>query len=51
MDKDQGQWSTVTEVGVFGDLSIADPTVKKVLTEEEQQILIEQTQKENLKNL
>lgn len=42
----------VTEVGVFGDLNIDDPTIKKVKKQEESlDAIIESATAENLKNL
>lgn len=42
--------SIVTEVGVFGELNIEDPTKKKV-KEKEMEALIESVNAENLRNL
>lgn len=41
------EYNIVTEVGVFGDLNIEDPTSKKVKTEDELQELIKDSIEHN----
>jgi hypothetical protein len=50
MDKN-GELNIVTEVGVFGDLNIKDPTKKKVKKIDNLEEVIKETNELNLKNL
>lgn len=51
MNKNNEELHIVTEQGVFGDMTIQDPTKKKVHTSEEIEALIEATNRANKENL
>jgi hypothetical protein len=51
-DKDNGELCVVTEIGVFADLNISDPTKKKLAKADSGlEAVIEQAIEDNKKNL
>jgi hypothetical protein len=48
---DEGELHIVTEVGVFGELDLKDPTKKKVQRSSEIEELIREASEENVRNL
>jgi hypothetical protein len=50
-NKNEGELHIVTEVGVFGDLNINDPSKKKVQKQSDMDAAIAEAIKENAQNL